>query len=395
MSLHVVMEQPRGRPFGRVRHGIAALLGLALILVGFATLPGLVVLVALTHHDRGRADSSTVGHGTVVAFVAVVAALVIVAPLVGLRLVRGSRRLVLFLRRFGYADATQALTVAALTTMGRSWRLVTLDDAAIAPVGVSGGSAKLFAAGEFGGRWLGRIWKTAGSLAMSALALGIAGMVCVAAYVFLRHHSLAPLGDGLRAHHATHADAPGIFIVSVWVAVVGVAAVLIGGLAPLLLVPLLVPWIFLGMSHSALRDAEQAKVTRIVSIESAHSIARAVRRHARRIFSPRLMVLSVNNDVWRPTVKSFAAIASVVLIDVSVLTENLLWEIAEVVRDSSTACVLVGHAEGLRALEVIDTPLERRLAELLDGRTILAYETTEPGMKRFARALRAALEVAV
>jgi hypothetical protein len=106
-------------------------------------------------------------------------------------------------------------------------------------------------------------------------------------------------------------------------------------------------------------------------------------------------VLHVDSDVWRPTVKSVADVASVVLIDVSVLTENLLWEIAEVVRDPSTACVLVGHAEGLRALEVIDTPLERRLVELLDGRTILAYETTEPGMKRFARALRAALEVAI
>lgn len=395
MALHVVMEQARGRPLGRVRHGIAALVGFALILVGFATVPGAVVLIALTHHDRGRNGSSTVGHGTVVAFVAVAAALVFVAPLLGLRLVRGSRRLVLFLRRFGYADATHALTVAALTTMGRSWRLVTLDDAAIAPVGVSGGAAKLFAAGEIGARWLGWTWKTIGSLAMIAVKLGIVGMVGVAGYILLKHHSLAPLGHGLRADHAIHADAPGIFILSAYVAIVGVAVVMLWGLVPVLLLPLLVPWMFLSMSHSALREAEQVKVTRVVSVEAAHAIAHAAQRYARRIFSPRLTVLNVNNDVWRPTVKSFAAIASVVLIDVSVLTENLLWEIAEVVRDPSTACVLVGHAEGLRDLEVIDTPLERRLVELLDGRTILAYETTKPGMKRFARALRAALEVAV
>jgi hypothetical protein len=389
------MEQPRGRPLGRVRHGGAALLGFALILVGFATVPGLIVLVALSHHDRARTDSSTISHGTLVAFVAVLVGLVIVAPLVGLRLVRGSRRLVLFLRRFGYADATQALTVAALTTMGRSWRLVTLDDAAIAPVGVSGGTAKLLAAGEVGVRWFGWTWKTIGSLAVNALKLGLVGMAGVTAYVFLRHHSLAPLGHGLRADHAIRADAPGIFILSFWVAIVGGAAVFVGMLLPILLLPLLVPWMFLSMSHSALREAEQAKVTRVMSIEAAHLIARAMRRHARRIFSPRLMVLNVDNDVWRPTVKSFAEIASVVLIDVSVLTENLLWEIAEVVHDPSTACVLVGHAEGLRALEVIDTPLERRLVELLDGRTILAYETTESGMRRFARSLRAALEVAV
>jgi hypothetical protein len=65
------------------------------------------------------------------------------------------------------------------------------------------------------------------------------------------------------------------------------------------------------------------------------------------------------------------------------------------VEDPSTVCVLVGHAEGLRALDVIDTPLEQRLVELLDGRTILGYERGEQGMTRFANALRATLEVAV
>ena len=58
----------------------------------------------------------------------------------GLWLVRGNRELVLFLRRFGYRDATSVASFAATKTIGRSWRLVTLDDAAITPVagGVSG-----------------------------------------------------------------------------------------------------------------------------------------------------------------------------------------------------------------------------------------------------------------
>jgi hypothetical protein len=42
-----------------------------------------------------------------------------------------------------------------------------------------------------------------------------------------------------------------------------------------------------------------------------------------------------------------------------------------------------------------DNPLERQLAALLDGQTILAYETTEKGLRRFGRALRATLELAV
>ena len=48
---------------------------------------------------------------------------------VGLRLLRGNRELVLFLRRFGYGAATSVATFAAAKTIGQSWRLVTLDDA--------------------------------------------------------------------------------------------------------------------------------------------------------------------------------------------------------------------------------------------------------------------------
>src|SRR5262245_53428271 len=54
----------------------------------------------------------------------------------GLRLVRGARTSVLFLRRFGYTDATRAVTFAVLKTVGRTWRLVTLDDAQIEALGI-------------------------------------------------------------------------------------------------------------------------------------------------------------------------------------------------------------------------------------------------------------------
>ena len=148
------------------------------------------------------------------------------------------------------------------------------------------------------------------------------------------------------------------------------------------------------MLSTVLNRAEQAKVTRVVSLDPRHSVARAVRRQARRVFSPRLMVLNVNSEVWRPVVTSVADVASAVLIDVSEPTENLLWEISEIAQDPATACVLVGRADRLHSLESSDDPLQERLAELLDGRTILAYETTDQGMKRFARALRATLEVA-
>ena len=64
----------------------------------------------------------------------------------GLRLVRGRRSLVLFLRRFGYDDATSAVTFAVTRTIGSTWRLVTLDDAEIAALGVATSTRGIFRA---------------------------------------------------------------------------------------------------------------------------------------------------------------------------------------------------------------------------------------------------------
>lgn len=80
-------------------------------------------------------DRELPGTGLAVRVAWLIAALgSVLCAVVGVRLVRGNRRLVLFLRRFGHSQATAALTYAA-TTIGRSWRLVTLDDAQIAPIG--------------------------------------------------------------------------------------------------------------------------------------------------------------------------------------------------------------------------------------------------------------------
>lgn len=397
MPVHVVMEQAHGRRFVRLRHGLGALLGFLLILVGWATLPALGYVLYLSHHERGQHhQASTVGNGTVVAFLAVLAVLLVGAPLLGFRLVRGSRRLVLFLRRFGYTEATHALTFCVLTTIGGSWRLATLDDAAVAPVGVSHGLEKVLAAGDLGSRFVRRMQKAIGFVAMQAARIGLLGMGAVVGYTYLHHRSqLAMLGDALgrnHHHHARNAAAAGTFRDFLIVTIAGTSALLALGILGVVAFPLLQPWLFFSRS---LRRAEEAKVTQVVTMDEGESVARAVRKQSRRVFSPRLMVLHVDTDVWRHAVKSVAEVAAVVLIDVSVPTENLLWEVAEVVHDPARACVVVGQADRLRSFETRDEPLARRLGELLDGRTILAYETTEQGMKRFARALRATLEIAV
>ena len=49
-------------------------------------------------------------------------------------MLRRRRHAVLFLRRFGYDDATRIVT-SALAVLGRSWRVVTLDDSDVQAVG--------------------------------------------------------------------------------------------------------------------------------------------------------------------------------------------------------------------------------------------------------------------
>lgn len=78
---------------------------------------------------------------------AISAPIAIVASIAGMRRLRGGRAVILFLRRFGYGEATRVATFAAAGAIGGSWRLITLDDAAITPMGVSTGTRRLFLAG--------------------------------------------------------------------------------------------------------------------------------------------------------------------------------------------------------------------------------------------------------
>lgn len=108
---------------------LAGVVLLAVALTAGAVALGLLALFTVMDPEDG-ADASAV--------VALVVAAAVAAGIIllGLRQLRGQRRLVLFLRRFGLAEATEAVSVAIATAMGRSWRVVTLDDAEIAPVGV-------------------------------------------------------------------------------------------------------------------------------------------------------------------------------------------------------------------------------------------------------------------
>jgi hypothetical protein len=327
----------------------------------------------------------------------------------GLRLVRRGRTMVLFLRRFGHDEAQNAVTFAVTNTIGRSWRVVTLDDAEIEPVGVPTGT-----------RWLFR------SIQMTAaLARGTAN-------VLLRIFPAAQLGlwvvvglDLVRARIWEHAQNP-----QAWVSVLDpylriitttfdgnlpldavgptlpgafalLAVVLAGiviGLGTVLTAAPVASGVgaafllFSSFPADAVMEAEQAK-TREIRHEGDLGVAlSAVAERSRRVFGPQLVVLRVASSVWRQTVSRFASMSSLALIDVSEPTEHLIWEIDELRTRTRTKCVFI--CEHRRAEEIASSPtqpFDGHAARLLEMEEILAYTTDKRGRRRFARALRSKL----
>jgi hypothetical protein len=151
MPARVVLDHPRRHILRRLWQPIATTVGAVLLIVGiassvvavpanvlaFAWLKGEKLEIELTPRRAITANEILLAWGvsTPLAFFGVSR---------GLRLVRKGRTLVLFLRRFGYDDAQSAVTFAVNSTIGRSWRVVTLDDAEIAAVGVPTSTRWLF-----------------------------------------------------------------------------------------------------------------------------------------------------------------------------------------------------------------------------------------------------------
>jgi hypothetical protein len=403
MPVHLVLDYPRRHRIAHMWRALSALAGSVMLLGAFAFVPVfLFLLFAVIAENRSGGASrhpSTDASGTVALISGIVVTISILGALVGLRLIRGTRALVLFLRRFRYGDASRAVTFAVAKTIGRSWRLVTLDDAAIAAVGIATGTKRLLRWEQIGLTTLGRAWKSVLMLSMYVLGGAVTGMVGVVVITILHHEDPATLLEtALRANQPTPWSLPGAF--RIFLAVTFIAAAV--GLAVSLLAVAafaFIGWYFVfSWSAERVRRAEQSSRAAIQTTQAIATVGRSIARQARKIFCPRLMVLDVATDLWRATVRHLARDASVILIDVSEPSENLLWEIQEVAAGFGSRCVLVGQYERVRHLAtdareaLPPEALAARLATLLDNREVLAYTTDRHGMKRFARSLRGKLQ---
>lgn len=159
-------------------------------------------------------------------------------------------------------------------------------------------------------------------------------------------------------------------------------------------VPILGVFIPMGVVSDNVTKAEQSKIGRVQCLSDVEPIAESVTMAASRVMAPRLTVLMVDTSVWQQTVETLERRCSAVLVDVSQVSENLLWEVRRLAT-RSTGVVYVGERSDLATLDRADPEdAVRLLQRALDGREVLAYTTGWWGRIRFQQSLFDELEAA-
>jgi hypothetical protein len=297
--------------------------------------------------------------------------------LAGERLLTGERRLVLYLRRFGYADSTRTVS-AAVARIGGRWRIATLDDKSVVAMGPPGG--RVVGAAE---RVARPTWAIASGLWQAALTIAVLGGLGTIAL------ALTGRGDVLTRFGVRD---PASVIMPFAIVILALLGVTLAGLVlGLVFAP------FLGAGDRILDGIRAANKSKTLLVTDAESLAVArgmMIAHSRQAISARLFVLKVETEMWQRTVRAVAGDAAVPLIDVTKPTRNIVWEIDQMQGKFGQRCVFIGQYDQLAHLFAIAEPgsVQAQMQRQLDGCQVLAYRTSRTGTRHFARALRATLE---
>jgi hypothetical protein len=361
MSVRIVLDGPRPDSARRFGRAVAVAASIPLILVGVVALVGLVYLLVLQLTDS--VDSSDQDKAAL--YTAWCAVATVIGLWAGLRLLRGRRRIVLFLRRFGYMDATRAVSFAATNALGGVWRLVTFDDEMARGVGAPTAPRRASGTGVL--------------VLLAAVAVFVWWFMTTGADDMFDDFQ-AGGGSGLDQIGAAIGAAAGVGIVMFILGVLLLA--LLGVTVPLLL-----------FNYAKARRAERALTEQIRSDRNIPGRVASIARRGRKVLAPRLVVVTVAHAVWRQAVHAFARSSAAVIIDVTIPSESLRWEITTLLPLLGRRCVLVGRLEALtRVLPDGRTVMDSPLARDINGHEILAYRTDNQSLRRFAHALRNTIE---
>jgi hypothetical protein len=365
------------------RHGgraFAVAVGVLLLVLAYvAFVPSVAVLALLAVFLLSGEGASTEGFDLMtLAVLAGTLALGVILWKLGLRLVRGGRHLALFLRKFGFTGASQAVSVAIGRGLGRTWRLVTLDDNDLAPIGVGGGS-----------RWTVRLLR----LALLAGAVALA----VAAVRYVQSDSGQEIIDSTIESAVADAQATGgselgatLGAIFVGAFVAAVLLVLVVGLLSVMIAVAATGGLLLTTVGRSARRAEKAKAIVVTDADQVDRGIARLRRRIRRVLAPRITVARVSDHLWQTVVRRLAAVSDAVIVDVSFPTGNLIWEISTL-EGAGARWLPIGRLDRLQALAHDPSPEATELRRLLGRREVIGYH---PGdLDAFSDGLRRSLEL--
>ncbi|WP_369160016.1 hypothetical protein [Candidatus Thiodiazotropha sp. LNASS1] len=380
MSFHIITTPAQHGFFRNTRRKLTQLLGALLFVAGLAasSLPLMFVIAVIVSILSHNADFPDMESDQAVVFL-IATVIAVVGLTLGLRLIRGRRRLVLFLRRFGYDEATEALSFAAASAMGQRWRLVTLDDSEVAPV--------------LGNETQGRIL---GFLRWILLAAVVTGLLWLFGGGFTDY--IGDIVGDLRTNNRGGGvkefigQIIGLFVMTI------ILGLIVGGLVMMLVAFLGAGVLFSWRSFSSYKKAEENQSKKIGDASQIKPVIDNVLKLSRKIFAPRLVVVRVNSAIWQAVVRQFADVSAVILIDVSSPGEGLLWELENLREKYRQRTILVGQYDALEKISALPVTnadavkTEQRLVELLDGESVLAYRSDGArDTQRFTKLLRTTL----
>ncbi|MCV2395187.1 hypothetical protein OEB99_12790 [Actinotalea sp. M2MS4P-6] len=377
--MYRIVESLSGETRGHAGRYLLTALGLVCLVVAFAAWIVLIALVTVPAIMLGTGDLSlddaTLDAG-LVATIAVSALLGFVMWRLGVRLIRGQRHLVLYLRKFGFTGASAAMSSAIASGLGARWRLVTLDDNDAAPLGVASGR-----------RWVVRLLR----LALVALAVylvfqavqwlqsdpmgDVAGEAADAAVEQARAEGESEFGAAIQGIFA------GAFAAAIGALMVGLVVVFFG---LLIAVPAAGGLALTAVGRSA-RQAERSKAIAITRESQVEPTCRRLRRRVRRVLAPRITIARVADRLWQLVVLRLAATSDAVIVDMSFPTENLVWEVSSMLRARAWV-MLVGRRDRLAAIAADPAPAAVELRRLLGEREVVGYDPDD--LEAFSVGLR-------
>jgi hypothetical protein len=245
-----------------------------------------------------------------------------IAVVCGLILTSPRKKLVLFLRRFGNEDINHSIRRAVRWHLGTTYRLITLDDLAFRPASSPPGPKAVAAGTIIAAAALALLTERAIEWVLEVVKTGEA----VQTYVWVPGSIDAM--EGWYFEIFLYWVAKGAFLVECYI--VGLGALVAIGI------------LFLGRrSRLSIEN-----VDRIRKVERQVERLKSWRRGPS-LFAPQASVVRVVDALWQPTVVSLLRHAEAVLIDISVPSESILWELRAAREASTSKLILLAQTDRL------------------------------------------------